>query len=211
MLTLPSDSHSPSISQSQLTFMIAFFNYLIFSKPRAHWIFFFSSLSRMLPSLHYSPPHLTHNLMYPSVKCHLLQDDFHGSFRWNSEFSLMLLCNAMYVLRYVWLFTALQTVAHLALLSMEFFRQEYWSELPIPPSGIFPTQESNLHLLCFLHWQVNSLPLQYLGTHNQSISSWILTCSCMYLFLHQNITLRLRDYHLFIFVFYILITVFVTW
>ena len=25
--------------------------------------------------------------------------------------------------------------------------------------GIFPTQGSNLHLLCFLHWQVDSLPL----------------------------------------------------
>ena len=29
--------------------------------------------------------------------------------------------------------------------------------------GIFPTQGSNLCLLCFLHWQVNSLPLSYLG------------------------------------------------
>ena len=119
MLTLPSDSHSPSISQSQLTFMIAYFNYLIFSKPHALWIFFFS-LPRMLPSLHDSPPHLTHNLTYPSFKCHLLQDDFPGSFRWNPEFSLMLLCDAMYVLRHVWLFTALQIVAHLALLSVEF-------------------------------------------------------------------------------------------
>ena len=25
--------------------------------------------------------------------------------------------------------------------------------------GIFPTQESNPHLLCFLHWQTGSLPL----------------------------------------------------
>ena len=25
--------------------------------------------------------------------------------------------------------------------------------------GIFPTQESNPHLLCFLHWQARSLPL----------------------------------------------------
>ena len=25
--------------------------------------------------------------------------------------------------------------------------------------GLFPTQDSNLHLLCLLHWQVDSLPL----------------------------------------------------
>ena len=25
--------------------------------------------------------------------------------------------------------------------------------------GIFPTQESNLHLFCLLHWQAGSLPL----------------------------------------------------
>ena len=30
--------------------------------------------------------------------------------------------------------------------------------------GIFPTQGSNPCLLCFLHWQVSSLPLSYLGS-----------------------------------------------
>jgi len=30
------------------------------------------------------------------------------------------------------------TVAHLAPLSMEFFRQEYWSGLPFPSPGEFP-------------------------------------------------------------------------
>ena len=29
--------------------------------------------------------------------------------------------------------------------------------------GIFPTQGSNLYCLCFLHWQVDSLPLRHLG------------------------------------------------
>ena len=37
--------------------------------------------------------------------------------------------------------------AHQALLSMEFSRQEYWSGLPFPPQGIFPTQGYNPHLL----------------------------------------------------------------
>ena len=35
------------------------------------------------------------------------------------------------------------TVAHQAPLSMGFSRQEYWSGLPCPPPGIFPTQGSN--------------------------------------------------------------------
>ena len=30
---------------------------------------------------------------------------------------------------------------------MEFYRQEYWSGLPLPPPGIFPIQGSNLSLL----------------------------------------------------------------
>ena len=33
------------------------------------------------------------------------------------------------------------------------------SGLPWPPLGIFPTQESNLRLLCLLYWQKASLPL----------------------------------------------------
>ena len=38
------------------------------------------------------------------------------------------------------------------------FRQEYWSGLPFPPPGALPTQGSNLHLLCLLHWKADSLP-----------------------------------------------------
>ena len=32
--------------------------------------------------------------------------------------------------------------------------------------GIFPTQEENPPLLCLLHWQAGSLPLNCLGTLN---------------------------------------------
>ena len=35
------------------------------------------------------------------------------------------------------------TRAHQAPITMEFSRQEYWSGLPFPPPGIFPTQGSN--------------------------------------------------------------------
>ena len=62
-----------------------------------------------------------------------------------------------------WLFVAPWTVAHQAPLSMEFSRQEYWSGLHSLLQGPFPTQGSNLHLLHLLHWQIDSLPLAFLG------------------------------------------------
>ena len=54
------------------------------------------------------------------------------------------------------LFATLWTIAQQALLSMGFSRQEYWSGLPCPPPGIFPTQGSNPHLLGLRHWQAGS-------------------------------------------------------
>ena len=59
------------------------------------------------------------------------------------------------------LFATLWTIACQATLSMGFSRKEYWSGLPCHAllQGVFPTQESNPHLLCLLHWQVGSLPL----------------------------------------------------
>ena len=47
----------------------------------------------------------------------------------------------------VWLSVTLWTVTHQAPLSMEFSRQEYWSELPFPPPGIFLTWELNPSLM----------------------------------------------------------------
>ena len=41
-------------------------------------------------------------------------------------------------LSHVWLFATPWTVAHQALLSMRFSRQEYWSGLPFPPPGDLP-------------------------------------------------------------------------
>ena len=48
------------------------------------------------------------------------------------------------------------TVARQAPLSMEIFRQEYWSGLPLPTAEDLLTQASNLHLL---RRQAGSLPL----------------------------------------------------
>ena len=44
-------------------------------------------------------------------------------------------------------------------LSVQLSGQEYWSGLPCPPPGVFPTQGSNPCLLRLLHWQAGSLPL----------------------------------------------------
>jgi len=63
------------------------------------------------------------------------------------------------VLSRIQLFATPWAVAHQAPLSMGFPKQEYWGGLPCPPSGIFLTHGSNLHLFCLLHWQVGSLPL----------------------------------------------------
>ena len=49
------------------------------------------------------------------------------------------------------LLATLWTIVLQAPLSMEFSRQEYWSGLPCPLPGVFPTQESNPHLLYLLH------------------------------------------------------------
>ena len=56
-------------------------------------------------------------------------------------------------------FATLWTVAYQAPLSMGFSRQEYWSELPCLPPGIFSTQGWNPHLLGLSLWQAGSLPL----------------------------------------------------
>ena len=41
-----------------------------------------------------------------------------------------------------------------------FCRQEYWSRLPFLIPGDFPMQGSNPHVLHFLHWWADSLPLR---------------------------------------------------
>ena len=50
-----------------------------------------------------------------------------------------------------------RTIAHQTPLSVEFSKQEYWSGLPFPPQGIFPTQGLNQHFLPFLYRPVDSL------------------------------------------------------
>ena len=51
---------------------------------------------------------------------------------------------------HVQLFVASWTVAHQAPLSMEFFRQEYWSRLPFPTPEDLPNPGIDPHLLHLL-------------------------------------------------------------
>ena len=61
---------------------------------------------------------------------------------------------------HVRLFATLWTVAHQALLSMGFSRQEYWSGLLCPPPGDLPHSGiESASVKSNLHWQVGSLPL----------------------------------------------------
>ena len=59
----------------------------------------------------------------------------------------------------VQLFATPCTTAHQALLSMEFFRQEYCNGLPFPTPGNFPDPRIEPNLLSLLHYLVGSLPL----------------------------------------------------
>ena len=74
-----------------------------------------------------------------------------------------ILCVCTSVFNSIWVFETPWTVACQVPLSMGFSRQEYWSELPFPFQGIFPTQGWNSRLLCLLHWEADSLPLSHLG------------------------------------------------
>ena len=55
----------------------------------------------------------------------------------------------------VQLFATPWTTSCQAPLSMGFSGQGYWGGLPCPPPGFFPTQRSNLRLLCLLHCRQN--------------------------------------------------------
>ena len=60
------------------------------------------------------------------------------------------------VLSRVRLFATPWTVAHRALQSRRFSRQEYWSGLPFPSLRVLPNPGTDLPLLCLQHWQADS-------------------------------------------------------
>ena len=70
----------------------------------------------------------------------------------------------------VQLFVTLWTAVLQAPLSMGFFRQEYWSGLPCPPSGDLPDPGIEPMSLMSPDWQENSLPLASSG------KPWTIIC-----------------------------------
>ena len=64
----------------------------------------------------------------------------------------------------IWLFATLWTVAHQALLSTGFSRQEYWSEFPCPPPGDLPDPGTEPVSLMSPALQADSLPLSHQGS-----------------------------------------------
>ena len=72
-------------------------------------------------------------------------------------------------LSYVRLFAIPWTVAHQALLSMEFSRQEYWSGLPFPSPGDLPNPGIEPRSPAL---QAGSLPAE---TPGLSLGVWLLT------------------------------------
>ena len=71
---------------------------------------------------------------------------------------------------HVWLFVTVFTVDRQGPLSMGFPGKNTWVGFHALLLGIFPTQGSNPHLLCLLHWQVGSLQLAPNG--KPSLDTW---------------------------------------
>ena len=81
-----------------------------------------------------------------------------------NEYSISFVCAQS--LSHVQLFVTSRTVAHQTPLSMEFSRQNVKSGLPLPTPRDIPDPgiKTASHKLCFLHWQVDSLPLCHLAS-----------------------------------------------
>ena len=120
-------------------------------------------------------PYLT--LWHP-MNCSLLGSSVHGIFQ--ARILAVLSCFS-----HVWLFVTPWTVACQAPLSMGFSRQEYCYFLL---QGIFPTQESNPHLL---HWQKDSLPL----AQPEKPTQWIRCVKCIFDLQYFQLMMSLSGYN----------------
>ena len=72
---------------------------------------------------------------------------------------IKILCACM--LSQIWLFVTPHSIAHQAPLTVGFSQCGYWSGLPFPPLGIFPTRDWTC-ISCIL---ADRLPLSHLGIH----------------------------------------------
>ena len=87
-------------------------------------------------------------VLHPAMFEHLSHPNSDLSLTRLSTYYICFYCLIACVFSCVRFFVAWWTVAHQAPLSMEFSRQEYWSELLFPTPGIFLIQGSNW---CLLH------------------------------------------------------------
>ena len=74
--------------------------------------------------------------------------------------------------------------SHRSPLSMGFSRQECWVGCHFLLQGIFLTQRSNLCLLHFLYWRVDSLPLCHLGILWVHWKTKQILCDSLYCDIH---------------------------
>ena len=89
---------------------------------------------------------------------------------------------------HVWLFTTLWTIAHKALQSMGFSRQEYWSGLPCPPPGDLPDPGIEPASPVSPALQSGSLLLSHFGVPRKSLR----TSSSSYLSLQGELFVKNR-------------------
>ena len=85
------------------------------------------------------------------------------------------------LLSHVWLFATLWTVAHQASLSMDFFRQEYWSGLPFPSPGDLPDtriKPVSLSSLALALITERTYSQQYLVQTPRKNPAWFLPSVC---------------------------------
>ena len=62
----------------------------------------------------------------------------------HNKYSVYETCAVLCRFNHIQFFATLWMVGHQAPLTMGFSRQEYWSGLPCPPQGIFPTQGTEI-------------------------------------------------------------------
>ena len=93
-----------------------------------------------------------HILPYHQWHFHLTEVNIFSCSEWLALPISILFLRAC-VLSYVLLSATLWTIACQDPLFMQFSKKGYWSICHFLLQGIFPTQGSNLSLLCLLHWQ----------------------------------------------------------
>ena len=92
----------------------------------------------------------TREVLFPTLYVLIFKNWLYFQASWYI-FSRYVTADCAQLLSHARLFATPWTVAHQALLPMGLSLQDYWSGLPFPPPGIFPTQGSYTHLLHILH------------------------------------------------------------